>query len=383
MRRLAITTNETEAKLKKVVAKLEDLSGYHSYDVKLIAESDQLLRTKITSLGLDPADTTGAELYYALLVKLETDLEHISRAWNVDDDNAAERLVEIANQCLRGSQVLSLKNVALKSVLKAVPPKKTMKLLRHRSLDSMLKRENLAEILNQALKLESAAWRLKLKTKISKLSAGSFEIKAVAIRRQQQSAEFSVSYTPLTGLILISGRLASKELVGALLDVLSSEELMEGESFYLSTHQFSPDFSALAAELVVGKAVPSVSLAGQNFIDWRETARLLGEKQTAYERLCALHPALHWWQGQGHIASMGEVPISLNIADILESSANRLDYERRQLKNLSREVKTRLVASYFHHPAVSDYIRQQVDGTLMSLEASEAAARPAYELAEV
>src|SRR5687767_15518274 len=63
--------NAKEPLFTKSLQQLEDASHKQAVDVKLIGEIHTKARTAIKALGLDPVDTTGAELYHSLNAKVK------------------------------------------------------------------------------------------------------------------------------------------------------------------------------------------------------------------------------------------------------------------------------------------------------------------------
>src|SRR5437868_15448289 len=99
--RIARILDESEHQVTKLISKLEDKNGYPSHDVRLLAENIQKIRNKMTELGLDPEDTTGEELYHALLVKFQQDsnlfdVEH--GAITLDFDQKSAKAADLLSQ---------------------------------------------------------------------------------------------------------------------------------------------------------------------------------------------------------------------------------------------------------------------------------------------
>src|SRR5665213_1747221 len=137
------------------------------------------LKSKVESLGLDPADTTGEELYEALKVKLSNDLAQLDGAWGLNGSNDSQKIIQVLEQAARKDDILAIKCVAIKRLLKASPPKKTMKLLGYRSLESMLKREDTRQVLAIALNHESNLWNSRVSHKISGLKSSDYEFRKI------------------------------------------------------------------------------------------------------------------------------------------------------------------------------------------------------------
>jgi hypothetical protein len=77
-KKLSELLGQPEALVETAVKKLEHLNGFESTDIKLLAEINNKVRAKTKELGLDPDDTTGAELFHALQVKLADDEERLN-----------------------------------------------------------------------------------------------------------------------------------------------------------------------------------------------------------------------------------------------------------------------------------------------------------------
>ena len=68
-KRLARLLDWPAAESAKIVNLLESAVGWPGLDISILQHTHQLTRQKITSLGLDPTDTTPAELHHGLLAK--------------------------------------------------------------------------------------------------------------------------------------------------------------------------------------------------------------------------------------------------------------------------------------------------------------------------
>ena len=113
-----------EPHFRQTVQKLESASGYSCNDIRLSENIVTETRKKIRDLGLDPEDTTGEELYYALQEKLRTDdanlvkrLRQIS-ARNVSAaGELSEGIAFAVSQITEGSKVFVIKASVIKRFL--------------------------------------------------------------------------------------------------------------------------------------------------------------------------------------------------------------------------------------------------------------------------
>jgi|GEM_PF-631501 len=379
MRYFADLLAEDERKIKKTLAKLEDLSGGKSEDVRLMLQHSHRLKRKMASLNLDPADTSGQELYEALKVKLAKDFSLASRAWGINDHNMASKTIELSRHSSGDRKVLSIKCSSMKRLLKQSPPKKVMKQLNYRSLDSMLKREDVRKVIGLAFFLESGQWNSRLADKISKLASSDYEMRSVEfidLTNPKYGPLFTdakpVSYVPLMGtVILLPSKTAAEQSPGIVLLCLRAAELMEAESQYLSTKQFSPDFGKTAERVFINFEPAALCVNGEPFVSSLDAIRSLDpENETsAHKTFTNLHPSLHWWQDAADLAKGAETaPVSLNIADMAANIAGGLDYANRYFHNFIPELKKSIIARYAASEQVKDYFADQIDDSLIALE---------------
>src|SRR5579862_5664591 len=125
-KRIADIMDQPEYLVRRLINKLEDKNGSPSHDVRHLAENIQKVRGKLTDLGLDPDDTTGEELYQALLAKFEKDASSFDNYFDAKDlgfDQKAAKATEILGQIDVLPRQWALKRVVAKNILRAQPPK--------------------------------------------------------------------------------------------------------------------------------------------------------------------------------------------------------------------------------------------------------------------
>ena len=132
--------NETDPRFSISLTRLEFAAGKPGIDTRLTAEILSTTRAKMLSIGLDPSDTTGAELYGALCQQAVLADEHV-RAYlghPANVDSGAQAIKKLALEIIGKRETWSVKTVALRSILKKNPPKKVMKAFNYSSVDSIL-----------------------------------------------------------------------------------------------------------------------------------------------------------------------------------------------------------------------------------------------------
>ena len=367
MSRLANLLGEPERKMRKVIAKLEDLSGYNSEDVRLMAQMQAELNAKIGSLGLDPSDTTGEELHEALKAKLAKDLSHLSRAWNLNDSADGHKITQVLESVSSKDEVLAIKCAAAKRLLKSLPPKKTVKLLGYRSLDSLLKREDTRYVLAEALQNESAQWNSKFAHKVRGLKASDYEFREVKFLIS--SSIFQPTSVPLMATVSLP---ASSSMPAAeVLRALEAEAELLSASKYLSINQFAKDFGRFAERIFSGHSLVAIEVGGESFLTPRDQVQNIAP-HLPHINFAGLHPALAWWKNTGHLAAIDRTPVSLHIGDCLENILNQRTYESRSVLHFSAEFKRQLLDKYSKYETVKNYISGSIDDTFITLNSISA-----------
>lgn len=342
-RRIAQLLAEPEHIVTKLINALEDKNGYPSQDARLIAESIQKIRRKITKLGLDPDDTTSEELYHALIARFEKDSRAFEEKLGAQDMNFDQRnrlAAELIAKNLGLPQQWSLKNTAARNIMRQHPPKKLMKHLKYRSIESMLKREPLTSIYLGVQINESASWQLAHEKLISKISQTDFElreVKVTALENQKWAAavegpDYVISNAAI-GVIAISPCQSLKDAPVLTLTILLAEELTAGYMTNLS------------------------------------------------RSLVNISPAVGWWVDLDYlVAKLDTEHVSLSIMDNALNSINNHDFENRVLEHSKKSFWRELVSRYENLPvqeADFDYsVREKIAG--LKFKPPE----PAYEFVE-
>jgi hypothetical protein len=302
---------QPERQTAKMIAKLEDKNGYSSHDARHLAENIQQIRLKLTELELDPDDTTAEELYHALRTKFDKDC----RSFDIENNfHALEfgQKVQKAIVLAGTGDVLPrrwvLKTTTAKSLLRSHPPKKLMKKMSYRSVESMLKRENAAKLYIAANQVESAAWRKSLHQLVSKQDTTAFEVRQTTICWLEAASD---SQAPLV----------YNDDVGALAVV--HNELTENMRLLGLTVLLSDFFTSLAGEAASSKAHNS--------------------------------EVLSWWQeADGLVFGLSQDHVSLNIKDVSLDHARRPDFSERSLAAGRSSFWKKLVNRYENQLAIEE-----------------------------
>jgi hypothetical protein len=342
-RRIATMLDEPEHVVTKLISALEDKNGYPSHDARLIAESIQKIRRKVSKLGLDPDDTTAAELYHALLARFEKDSQAFEARLGQPTANFDQRTA-LAARLVSQNQPLpkqwALKNTVARNVLRQHPPKKLMKHLKYRSLESLLKREPLASIYLGSQIHESASWQSAHEKLISKLRQTDFELRDVKIialdyekwTEGSETAKYVIS-NPAMAAIAISPSRNLKEAPALTLIILLLEELKDEYKTNLS------------------------------------------------RALIKISPTIGWWVDLDHlVANLNSEHVSLSIADNALNSLNNNVFVDRTLERGRKSFWKELISRYHNLPAQEASFDYSVREKVVSLKFNPP--EPAYEFVE-
>lgn len=379
---------------------LESASGAPSIDVRLTAEIIGKVHLHVRSLGLDPDDTTPEELYHALLGLVELhDRFLVRRIGGTNTGDVADLLPRIQRFVEKISIPKSswvIKPSVVKRFLKSSPPKKVMKHLGYRSVDSLLKRESISELLIGCRLLESKDWQNNLLKKYTKLTPADFENRDVEIILLDgakwgnacgpyvQKNRHNISHLKELGTIAILP-LPISHLDGITVVLLPLILYYINEirtySTYFKIRQVRKDFGHLVAETIMHDPARHASMAGQH-IHWRTVHRHFGSVEDtslaeifephiqaedmfwrkAETVLYKIEPALHFWHDMDFVGAYksGQL-ISFNLIDNAICYVNRLPYAIRQTSHMRESLWNEIFIRYFGTDALKQQVLKQLD----------------------
>ena len=376
--------DKPEVLVESAIKKLEYLTGWQSTDVRLLAEIDNQVRTKTAQLGLDPNDTTGPELYHALLVKLAADTEKLK----FNHDEVIAKLAKI----YKPYKVYTLKHSVVKNLLRQSPPRKLMKQLNYRSVDSMLKRENVCELIAGTGYLESPNWVKNFWKRIGRLSSSDFEphkiefVKMPAKRWSMFSCS-EITNDPLLGAIYIWPGGTSPFSLSV--HFYQNVNKLRTACALIKLRQVENDFGKKLVAVLQGKAQAPLEIAHLP-IDWQTIFQhygkrsknqhteffgphLLHEDLSLVKSLSKVSPVFGWWQDLEHVAKRTKNGlVSLNLTDVLDNNCK--PFAKRNVSNVNHAIWHKLVNNYLEHPSVEQYIMSQIEprgGTLEKLSRAQ------------
>ncbi len=400
-RSLAELLGAAEPSFQIGLQRLERSNGDPKADIRLASEMQRQLTDKLRQLGLDPHDTTGPELYSALGQRLQRDDELLHRALQKTASKLTDPVALVAHS-LRGlplaESCLAMKPAVAKRLLKAASPKKTMKTLGYRSLDSMLKHEPISLLFAASLITETPQWGKKLTSTYKKLHSTDFEIRSITIeqptaKRWQtfsetviaQQRHYIFSFNELAAVVmlpLLRQQPPFATLTTAVL-ALRAVTSVQAASTYLKLQQVKPDFGSIVERLTHEE--PSIEASFlERTVPWHLVQRYYAQQIQADESassvfephiqaedlvwrpiegiLTHLEPALAFWQGTAHLGLLHEhKPVSFNLTDSLLSHCNRLPFESRVTQYFKSSLWHELMLRYFNHDKIESALVSQLE----------------------
>lgn len=386
--------------VSEMFSRLEKRSGAPGVDIRLTGEIYGKLHMKMRALGLDPTDTTPRELYQSLLNLTALHDAFLAKRLGIENPQDASKVLgaiaKLLGRLNLPKQVWVLKHTTAKRLLKATPPKVLMKLLNYRSLDSMLKREPVAQLLATARHTEPDSWQERFVGTYRKLQAYDFETRDVEIeflkeKRWQTvgqlmhtTAHTNIIYAPEVGAIAFLPiqieNLRGLTLASLLLSLHYINEI-RAFSTYSKFHHMRPNFGGLLIDHLLHKKQDHAQIAGQG-IHWRVIHRYYGTtnrlnhpeifephvqpEDLAYRKaevvLYHLEPALHFWHDMDYVGlPTADGSISFSLADMAMNVVNQLPYERRVFYHMKDALWNEICIRYIGQRVFERQVLQQMD----------------------
>ena len=397
---------------------LERASGEAGEDIKLTTEIIHGMQSRLRSLGLDPRDTTGRELYGALMQRVHEDgqiLQSLLGGQDGVDSQSMTRIERFVAGLDLPKEVFGLKSLAAKKILRQYPPKKAMKQLGYRSAESMLKHEHVAALFAAAHVVESANWHKQVLTAYKKLSPGDFESRPVHVlapaggRWEKLAAAYVlrakhniIAFRELGAVILLpmpAARLLPAASLAATLLTIQAISDIRTSSTYLKLHQVRGDFGSIVVGLAKGEPLTKAEIGGA-LLPWKLVHRYFSKHPEAYnadlfephvhredlhwqpaeDALAAVHPRFAFWQGAAPLGLLAQADravvtgsgvkhqgdmVSLNLIDSVLNFCNALPYERRFVRYARDHIWHELMLRYMHQSGIERSVHDQLNRELV------------------
>ena len=389
------------------VRQLEKASGHHGADTRLIGDILALAHDRMRQLRLDPADSTGKEVYQALMNKVAVDNVRLATLIGATQpENVAHMvplMVKAANAVAFPRKVFVVKHASAKKLLRKMPPRNLMKTLGYKSVDDMLKKENFNEIYPALRFSEGPEWLLAynelFKTiKISDYEERDLQIVVMDHDKYVDLAEHfvhkklhNVTHTKELGVIVVVPMkqdtmrgLALKSLP-LLLHYMNEVKLY---STFFKSQSVKKNFGEVVVETLNADPGTASQLAGKH-IHWRVIQRYFGKLdgedhpeafqphvqpedlhwRRAEDLLFTIDPELKFWKDLDYVALQHDgFPVSFNLFDISFAYSNHEPYERRYAYHFRESLWNELFIRYMGFPNLKAQILKELDNDMIAPE---------------
>lgn len=373
---------------------LETANGNRNTDIRFSTRVRQASREKLRSLGLDPDDTAPQELYHVLQERMKADDARLTKllrtaaATHVSADaEVVSGMVHALRQLPDSRRCFALRNSSLRAILRRSPPKKAMKSLGYRSMDSFLKHESPVSVLAAAWLSEGASWQHRLLEQYKQLGPSDFENREIQIIRPDSNrwrslAESAVShkkhnilcFKELGALVLLPlpAEIPPGVVTASLGLALHELNQIRAGSTFLKLCQVRPDFGSLVRLVASDEPKLAVRLLDEP-VSWQLVQRYYASlteqfREAVFEphvrledmawhpieqSLSAIDPDFEFWKDTAHLGVLHkQAPVSMNVVDTALNCCNKLPFDQRITHFFRRSLWNELLMQYLDHDAV-------------------------------
>lgn len=382
------------------IKRVEQITLHDGIDVRLTAEIITKSREAVRSLGLDPRDSTHEEVYWALRSKALLGDRALRQVMNIkqaqtdtilsskDSAKGAEKIAKTMNSLLMHERVICVQSSAIKKILSAVPPKKTLKALHYRSISSVLRREDPRLLYALALQFEGDSWKNQTYAQLKRLKSKdvmeqSPEILALpqVWAEKLKNTEFrkvSVS-VPEIGVVLLLPSVPLSTAGTVLLSsaiALQAAQTMIVESLPYRSQALTTGLESLIPEIAVGHIKLLDKIHGLQ-PNWQAVYRLLAsqEKQLpefefvlqdlSWEatevKLASVTNELDFWVDKQYLGyATSGLPLSFHLIDVTVSEVLQKDWGEHVVSHMRASLWNELQLCYLRHESFERAVIQQL-----------------------
>lgn len=387
---------------------LEYLTGKKGIDLKLTAEIIEKTHGAVRSLGLDPSDTTDKELFHALDRRVAEQNENLARSLGTSNTapvrEVIPKLVDVAEKTKIPRRCWVLKKSVAKNLLREMPPKKMMKHLKYRSIESMFKNENFAELYSALRFSEGGKWLNEYNELFKKrIKATDFENRTIEIivmdhdKWVDLTEEFvkkkkhNITHTKELGTIVVVP-MKHTHMRGLPLKSLPLLYHYINEirlySAFFKLKSTLPNFGEVISETLIADTGTGATI-GKFHIHWRVIQRYfgkLGEQppevfqphvqpedlhwRKAAEVLYEVSPELKFWEDMDYVGRIDKDPnpVAFNLFDVSFAYSNREAFENRYYYHMRESLWNEIFMRYMGEPELKRQVLEQLDNDMIKPE---------------
>jgi hypothetical protein len=279
-----------------------------------------------------------------------------------------------------------------------------MKHLGYRSIDSMLKRENIAEIYGALRFVEDPKWLIAFNNTYKKLKPTDFETRQIEIYQMPmdrwgkvaepfiEHKRHNITHLKELGVILMLPVKPSAGLRGITIFTLPLlfhylNEIRLYSAFF-KLKQVQPNFGEILADTLNADPTEAAVMAGQT-VHWRVIQRYFGKMEDEYypeifephvqpedlhwrkaeEMLYEVDPELGFWRDLDYVGVMhAGRPVPLNLLDMSASFVNQRPYSKRIIYHFRESLWNEIFVRYMGQKNLEDQVLKQLDNSMIAPE---------------
>jgi hypothetical protein len=387
---------------------LEFATGRKGTDIRLTAELIERSNAAVRSLGLDVSDTADKELFHALNHRIGEHNKILANSLGLSDTTpvveAMPKIVEALKAIKIPRKSWVLKKSIAKDLLRESPPKRLMKHLNYRSIESMFKNESFNEIYCAIRFSEGAEWLKNYNALFqTRVKATDFENRQIEIivmdpKKWVDLADdfihkknHNITHAKELGVVAVVPvrQQNTKGLVLKTLPLLLhyiSEVRLYSAFFKLKSTL--PDFGRIMSQTLIADTGTGATIADFH-VHWRVIQRYFGKggqeppevfqphvqpedlpwRKTA-ELLYEINPEIKFWEDMEYIGRLADdgKPVSFNLFDATLTYSNNESYENRYVYHMRESLWNEIFIRYMGEPQVAQQILDQLDKEMVKPE---------------
>jgi len=394
----------------QAIHQLEEVSGRHGADVKLIGDITAMAHENLRELGLNPAASTGEEVYRALLSRVESDIKRLVKIIGADETRSEEVqylvpfMIDAANKVKFNRRVFVLKREKAKDLLRKMPPVNLMKKLGYDDIEKLFEGEDFDEIYTALRFSEGPEWLNEYDELFKHVTPADYEERDLRIIQMDhdkyvdlaehfvQKKLHNVTHTKEMGTIVVVP-MHVRKMRGLALKTLPlllhymNEVKLYSTFFKLKSKQ--PNFGKTVVETLIADPGTGSQMAGRR-VHWRVIQRYLGKhKEDAIDKvafephvqpedlhwrraedlLFEIDPELKFWKDRDYVGlNYDGFPVAFNLFDVSFAYSNKEPYSGRYAYHFRESLWNEIFVRYMGFKNLSDQVLAQLDNDMIAPE---------------
>lgn len=389
------------------IDQLEQATGKDGQDVRLTAEIIEKFNDRVKKLGLDPTDSTGKEIYNALLNLAKVHDEHLAKQIGGTDPEDVDQIVPLAIKAIQEidmpRQCWAMKKSVAKEFLRKTPPQKIMGLLGYESVDSMLKKENIFELYGALRFAEDDEWLRDFNRNYETLTPSDFETRDIELVQMpadrwsdvaehfvEKKRHLNTHSKEMGSVYIMPSKIKKMPAITTKIMTLTFHYYNEVRlySSFFKMQQVKKNFGEIFVDTLLADPDSAAIMAG-NKVHWRVIQRYFGKLKDEYhpeifephvqpedlhwrhaeEQLYKVDPELEFWNGLDFVGKMyDDKPLTMNLMDISLSYSNQISYEDRYVYHFREALWNEIFMRYMGKKTLEEQILKQLDNDLIEPE---------------